>query len=488
MQPGEETVRRLAERLRRREVGAEEVTRGFLERIERLDGRLNAYITVTAEQALVQAREADRRFSRGETQGPLAGVPLALKDNLATAGVRTTCGSRMLADFVPPYTATAVLRLREAGAVLLGKTNMDEFAMGASNETSFFGPCRNPFDTERVTGGSSGGSACAVAADLCAAALGSDTGGSIRQPASFCGVVGMKPTYGRVSRYGLVAYASSLDQIGPIAKSVGDAALLLEVLCGHDPLDATSADLPAAGFVEACGSGVRGLRVGVPREYFVAGMAPEVEEAVRRAIGVFEALGAEAVAISLPHTQYVIPVYYLLATAEAGSNLARYDGVKYGYRAKGAFANLRQMYNRTRAEGFGAEVKRRIMLGTYALSSGYYDAYYRKAQEVRTLIRRDFQRALEQCEVILAPAAPTPAFRIGEKIGDPLQMYLLDIFTASVNLAGLPALCLPCGYTREGLPLGLQILGRPFAEAEVLKAGSAFERETWSERRKPPPP
>ena len=482
----EQTIQSLSERLRRREVSSEEVTRGVLERIERLNGRLNAYITVTAEAALARAREADRIQARGEARSPLAGVPLALKDNLATAGVRTTCGSRMLESFLPPYTGTAVRKLEEAGAVILGKTNMDEFAMGASNETSFFGPCRNPFDPGRVTGGSSGGSACAVAADLCAAAVGSDTGGSIRQPASYCGVVGMKPTYGRVSRYGLVAYASSLDQIGPITKTVTDAALMLGVLCGHDPLDSTSANVPVPDFPVTCRGEVRGLRFGVPREYFVAGMDPEVEAAVRAAVRVFEGLGAVPVELSLPHTQYVVPAYYLIATAEASSNLARYDGVKYGYRARGPFANLREMYTKTRAEGFGSEVKRRIMLGTYALSSGYYDAYYRKAQEVRTLIRRDFERAFEQCDVILAPAAPTPAFRIGEKIGDPLQMYLVDIFTASVNLAGLPALCLPCGYTREGLPLGLQILGRPFAEEDVLRAGWAFEQETLAARRKPP--
>ncbi len=481
----EETIQSLRHKLLARDVSSVEVTRSVLERIEALNGKLNAYISVMEEECLEQAREADRALSEGRVPGPLCGIPLALKDILATRGVRTTCGSRMLSEFFPPYDSTAVKMLKESGAVLVGKTNMDEFAMGASNETSFYGPCRNPFDLGRVSGGSSGGSACAVAADMCIAAVGSDTGGSIRQPAAFCGVVGMKPTYGRVSRFGLVAYASSLDQVGPITKSVADCSLLLQAICGFDPRDSTSVNQPVPDFSSFLTGEIQGLRFGVPREYFVEGMDPVVEEAIRETVRTFEKMGAQSVEVSLPHTQYVIPVYYLIATAEASSNLARYDGVKFGYRAEGPFENLRQMNTRTRAEGFGAEVKRRIMLGTYALSSGYYDAYYRKAQQVRTLIREDFQNAFQHCDVILAPASPTPAFPIGEKIGDPLQMYLLDIFTASVNLSGLPGLCLPCGTTPEGLPLGIQILGKPFDEGTVLRAGDAFERETLDKRTKP---
>ena len=482
----EEAIHTLHNRLTQREVSSVEVTRSVLDRIAQLNERLNAYITVTAEEALSQAEEADRRLARGEVPGPLCGIPLAVKDVLATRGVRTTCASRMLENFLPPYDGTAVKKLKEAGAVIVGKTNMDEFAMGASNETSYFGVCRNPFDPERVSGGSSGGSACAVAADMCVAAVGTDTGGSIRQPAAYCGVVGMKPTYGRVSRFGLVAYASSLDQIGPITKNVTDCSLMLQALCGYDPLDSTSVNQSVPDFSSFLTGDVRGLRFGVPQEYFVEGMDARVEEAIRGAIRCFEQMGAVPVEVSLPHTQYVIPVYYLIATAEASSNLARYDGVKYGYRAQGPFQNLREMNSKTRAEGFGTEVKRRIMLGTYALSSGYYDAYYRKAQQVRTLIRQDFQRAFETCDVLLAPACPSPAFRIGEKIGDPLQMYLLDIFTASANLSGLPGLCLPCGYTpEEGLPLGVQILGKPFDEGTVLKAGFAFEQQVLPERRRP---
>jgi aspartyl-tRNA(Asn)/glutamyl-tRNA(Gln) amidotransferase subunit A len=408
---------------------------------------------------------------------------MAIKDNMNTRGVRTTCASKMLENFVPPFDGTAVRKLREAGAVFLGKTNMDEFAMGSSTEHSLFGPCRNPHDRERVTGGSSGGSACAVAADLCIAATGSDTGGSIRQPAAYCGVVGMKPTYGRVSRFGLVAFASSLDQIGPIAKDVTDCSLLLQALCGYDPCDSTSVDTPVPDFTSFLTGDVRGLRIGIPREYFIEGVAPEVEEAVRKAIRVFEKEGAVPVEISLPHTEHGIPVYYLIATAEASSNLARYDGVKYGFRAEGAADTLRQMYHRTRSEGFGAEVKRRIMLGTYALSSGYYDAYYRKAQQVRTLIRQDFVEAFRHCDVIVTPTVPSPAFRIGEKTGDPLQMYLLDIFTTTVNLAGLPGLSMPCGTTSEGLPVGMQILGKHFDEGTVLRAAFAFEQQTLTTSR-----
>jgi aspartyl-tRNA(Asn)/glutamyl-tRNA(Gln) amidotransferase subunit A len=482
----EETIHGLHVKLKRREVSSEEVTRSLLERISQLNSEVNAYITVTEKEALEQAKEADRRLAEGEVPSALCGVPLAIKDVMNTRGVRTTCASRMLEHFVPPFDGTAVRKLREAGAVFLGKTNMDEFAMGSSNEHSCFGPCRNPYDRDRVTGGSSGGSVCAVAMDMCIAATGSDTGGSIRQPAAYCGVVGMKPTYGRVSRFGLVAFASSLDQIGPIAKDVTDCSLLLEALCGYDPLDSTSVDLPVPSFSSALTGEVRGMRIGIPKEYFIEGMDAEVEEAVRNGIRIFEKEGALPVEISLPHTSYGIPVYYLIATAEASSNLARYDGVKYGYRAMGASDTLRQMYHRTRSQGFGTEVKRRIMLGTYALSSGYYDAYYRKAQQVRTLIRQDFMEAFQHCDVIVTPTVPGPACRIGEKTGDPLQMYLLDIFTTTVNLAGLPGLSMPCGYTAEGLPVGMQLLGKHFDEETVLKAAFAFERETSSMRRKPP--
>jgi len=446
----EETIQGLHTKLARREVSSEEVTRHLLDRISHLNQELNAYITVTEEEALAQAREADQRLANGDATSPLCGVPIAIKDNMNTRGVRTTCASRMLEHFVPPFDATAVRKLREAGAVFLGKTNMDEFAMGSSTEHSLFGPCRNPHDHERVPGGSSGGSACAVAADLCIAATGSDTGGSIRQPAAYCGVVGMKPTYGRVSRFGLVAFASSLDQIGPIAKDVTDCSLLLQTLCGYDPCDSTSVDSAVPDFASFLTGDVRGLRIGIPKEYFIEGMDAEVEEAVRNGIRILEKEGARPVEISLPHTAYGIPVYYLIATAEASSNLARYDG----------------------------EVKRRIMLGTYALSSGYYDAYYRKAQQVRTLIRQDFVEAFQHCDVIVTPTVPSPAFPIGEKTGDPLQMYLLDIFTTTVNLAGLPGLSMPCGTTSGGLPVGMQILGRHFDEGTVLKTAFAFEQQT----------
>ena len=480
----EDTLQGLHGKLKRREVSSEEVTRCLLERISQLNSEVNAYVTVEGEKALEQAKEADKRLAKGDSSA-LCGIPVAIKDNMNTQGIRTTCASRMLENFIPPFDGTAVRKLREAGAVFLGKTNMDEFAMGSSTEHSIFGPCRNPYDRERVTGGSSGGSACAVAMDMCIGATGSDTGGSIRQPASYCGVVGMKPTYGRVSRFGLVAFASSLDQIGPIAKDVTDLSLLLEVLCGYDPLDSTSVDADVPDFSSFLTGDVTGLRIGIPKEYFIEGLDTEVEEAIRDGIRTFEKEGAVPVEISLPHTSYGIPVYYLIATAEASSNLARYDGVKYGFRSGASSDTLRQMYHQTRSEGFGTEVKRRIMLGTYALSSGYYEAYYRKAQQVRTLIRQDFVDAFEHCDVIMTPTAPSPAPRIGEKTDDPLQMYLLDIFTISVNLAGLPGLSLPCGYTAEGLPVGMQLLGKYFDEGTVLNAAFAFEQQTLSMRRKP---
>jgi aspartyl-tRNA(Asn)/glutamyl-tRNA(Gln) amidotransferase subunit A len=473
----------LSRRLRAGEVSPLEVTEAFLSRIERLDGSLRAYLTVDARGAREQARAAQARLARGEG-GPLTGIPLALKDILATRGLRTTCASQMLAAFVPPYDATVVARLREAGAVFLGKVNLDEFAMGSSTETSAFGPTHNPWQRDCTPGGSSGGSAAAVAADLCTASLGSDTGGSIRQPASHCGVVGLKPTYGRVSRFGLIAYASSLDQIGPLTKEVRDAALLLAAIAGHDPRDSTSLRAPVPDYLAALGREIAGLTVGVPREYLGEGVDPEVREAVLRALATLEGLGARLTEVSLPHTEYAVAAYYLIATAEASSNLARYDGVKYGLRVAGK--NLLETYLLTRTQGFGPEVRRRIMLGTYALSAGYYEAYYRKASQVRALIRRDFDAAFATCDVLAGPVAPTPAFRLGEKLTDPLTMYLSDIFTIPVNLAGLPAISVPCGFSRAGLPIGLQILGPPLGEEVVLQTAYAFEQATDFHRHKPP--
>ena len=477
------TIEELGARFRRGEATPGQAAAAYLERIEALDGRVNAFLTVTRQAALGQAAEADARFTAGRPLSPLDGVPIALKDLLCTRGIRTTCGSRILETFVPPYDATVMARLRAAGAVLLGKLNMDEFAMGSSTEHSAFFPTRNPWDLDRVPGGSSGGSAAAAAADLAAATLGSDTGGSIRQPAAFCGTVGLKPTYGRVSRYGLIAFASSLDQIGPFAKTVADAALVLGVIAGADPRDSTSVDVPVPDYRAALEGGIEGLRVGIPAEYFIDGIDPEVEAAVKAAIEVLRGLGARPEAVSLPHTRYGLAAYYVIAPAEASSNLARYDGVKYGLRVPGG-RDLIEMYGRTRAAGFGAEVKRRIMLGTYALSAGYYDAYYGKAQRVRTLVRRDFQEAFERVDVLAAPTTPGVAFTLGEKT-DPLQMYLNDILTIPVNLAGLPGVSVPAGFTTSGLPIGLQLIGRAFDESTVLRAAHAYERATPWHQRKP---
>ena len=475
------TIGELTARYRSGEATPTQVVEAYLQRIEALDPKVRAYLTVTRESALAQAEAAAKRLKAGKPLSSLDGVPLAIKDVICTKGVRTTCASKILAKFVPPYDATVMARLNAAGAIMLGKTNMDEFAMGSSTENSAFYPTRNPWDPARVPGGSSGGSAAAVAADLAAGALGSDTGGSIRQPAAFCGTVGVKPTYGRVSRYGLVAFASSLDQIGPFAGDVRGAALLLQAIAGHDPLDSTSTDVPVPDYLAALGQGIQGLRVGIPSEYFIEGMDPEVEKAVGEAIEILKSLGAKTEKVSLPATDYALATYYLIAPAEASSNLARYDGVKYGYRAPGG-KDLIDMYGRTRAEGFGAEVKRRIMLGTYALSAGYYDAYYGKAQRVRTLVRRDFQQAFERVDVLACPTAPNVAFKLGEK-EDPLQMYLCDIFTIPVNLAGLPGLSLPCGFTQNGLPIGLQLIGKPFDESTLLGAAHAYEQATpWHTR------
>ena len=458
------------------------VTEAYLARIEALDERLGAYLTVTADEALAAARAAEQRYRAGAPRGPLDGIPIAYKDVLCTRGVRTTCGSRILESFAPPYDATVVSRLRAAGAVMLGKTNMDEFAMGSSTENSAFQPTRNPWDLARVPGGSSGGSAAAVAGDLAPAALGTDTGGSIRQPAAFCGTVGLKPTYGRVSRYGLIAFASSLDQIGPLTRDVRDAALVLGTIAGHDPRDATSVPAAVPDYAATLEAGVRGLKVGVPREYFAEGLDPEVEAVVRQAIAVLRDLGGVLQDISLPTTDYGIAVYYVIAPAEASSNLARYDGVKYGLRVPKA-RDLVEMSARTRAAGFGPEVKRRIMLGTYALSAGYYEAYYGRAQKVRTLVRRDFDSAFATVDLIAAPTTPSVAFKHGEK-EDPLAMYLNDVFTVPGSLAGVPALSLRCGFTGAGLPVGLQLIGKPLDESTLLRTARAYEQATpWLERR-----
>ena len=439
---------------------------------------INAYISLNETEAIRKAEEVDSRVSAGDPVGPLAGIPVALKDLLCTRELLTTAGSRILDNFIPPYDATSVARLREADAVIVGKLNMDEFAMGSSNENSAFGPVRNPHDPTRVPGGSSGASAASVAANQTVLALGTDTGGSIRLPASFCGVVGLKPTYGRVSRYGLVAYASSLDQIGPVARNVTDAALLLNVIAGHDPRDSTSVDLPVPDYTAGLEAGVAGLTIGLPAGYFGEGLDDEVRESIIESVEILKDAGADIRKIDLPvacHPAYSIAAYYIIATGEASSNLSRYDGIKYGRRAEGV--DLIDMYCRTRSAGFGAEVKRRIMLGTYALSAGYYDAYYLKAQQVRTLIKRDFDRAFETCDLLAAPVSPTPAFRIGAKIDDPLQMYLSDIYTVSVNLAGIPGISVPCGVSTEGLPIGLQLLAPAFKEENLLRAAYVVEQE-----------
>lgn len=484
MEPYEWTIRQAHEQLKAKSISARELTESVLSRIEAVEGRIGAYITVTREIALEAAAKADADIARGAIQ-PLTGIPLAVKDVISTRGLKTTCASKILEHYVPPYDATIMTRLYSQGAVIVGKTNMDEFAMGSSTENSAFHLTRNPWDPTRVPGGSSGGSAAAVAAGECLGAIGSDTGGSVRQPAAYCGVVGMKPTYGRVSRYGLVAYASSLDQIGPLTRDVADCALLMNVLCGYDPKDSTSVNREVPDFQEVLGQDIKGLVFGVPQEYFAAGLDPEVEKAVKEAMRTFEELGGSCREISLPHSEYAVAVYYIIAMAEASSNLARYDGVKYGYR-EGDGRSLMEMYQRTRSNGFGSEVLRRIMLGTYVLSAGYYEAYYRKASQVRTLILRDFQRAFSECDLILSPVSPTPAFPLGEKISDPLKMYLTDIYTISANLTGIPGLSLPCGFSGEGLPIGLQILGNHFGEATMLKAAYAFEQATDHHRRRPP--
>jgi aspartyl-tRNA(Asn)/glutamyl-tRNA(Gln) amidotransferase subunit A len=476
-------IHELTARYARGDARPSEVAEAYLARIDRLDTDIGAYVTVTRDAALRAAQAADERYRAGRPLGPLDGVPVAIKDVFCTRGVMTACGSRILDGFVPPYDATAVARLQAQGAVMLGKTNMDEFAMGSSTEHSGFKLTRNPWDLARVPGGSSGGSAAAVAGELAVAALGTDTGGSIRQPAAFCGVVGLKPTYGRVSRYGVIAFASSLDHPGPLTRDVRDAALVLGAVSGVDPHDATSVDAPVPDYVAALDGGVRGLTLGVPREYFAEGLDPEIERAVRAAIARLRDLGATTEEVSLPTTDYGLAVYYIVAPAEASSNLARYDGVKYGFRAPGG-KDLIDMESRTRAAGFGAEVKRRIMLGTYALSAGYYDAYYARAQKVRTLVKRDFEAAFARVDLLVSPTTPGTAFKHGEK-EDPLAMYLNDVYTVGADLAGLPAVSVRCGFNRGGLPIGLQIIGRPFDEPRILSAAYAYEQATDCNSRKP---
>ncbi len=477
------TIHELHDLLKKKEVSAREISESVFSRIDDVEDKVRAYVSIYADKSFEQAKTSDRLIQDGSDFPALTGIPVAIKDNMCTEGVQTTCASRILHDFRPPYTADVIERLKGRGYVHTGMTNMDEFAMGSSTENSSYRVTRNPWDITRVPGGSSGGSAAAVAAGECIAALGSDTGGSIRQPAALCGVVGLKPTYGRVSRYGLVAFASSLDQIGPLTKDVTDCAIMLKAISGHDPSDSTSADLPVPDYQTLLGRDIKGFKLGIPREYFISGMDPSVDGALREAIGVFERLGAVIEDISLPHTEYAVATYYIIATAEASSNLARYDGAKYGYRTKDA-DNLIDMYMKTRDDGFGPEVKRRIMLGTYVLSAGYYDAYYKKAQQVRTLIKGDFDKALGRVDAILTPTAPTPAFKIGEKTEDPLQMYLSDIFTISANLAGIPAISIPCGFTEDKLPIGLQILGRHFDEERVLQVAYAYEQATeWHKMR-----
>ncbi|MFO0773227.1 MAG: Asp-tRNA(Asn)/Glu-tRNA(Gln) amidotransferase subunit GatA [Nitrospiraceae bacterium] len=478
------TLETLQARFTGADTSAREIVRGYTQRIGQVEPKVKAYLTLDTERVAAQAEALDASLKGWRKTQPMMGMPIAIKDNICTEGLRTTCASRMLEHYIPPYDATVVARLRAQGALFLGKTNLDEFAMGSSTENSAYGPSKNPWNLQCVPGGSSGGSAAAVAADECVAALGSDTGGSIRQPAAFCGVVGLKPTYGRVSRYGLVAFASSLDQIGPITKCVADAALLLNVIAGYDPMDATSSMTPVPDFTRAFKrKDMRRVRIGIPREFFGEGLDPEVEAAVRAAVEEWRELGAEVKDVSLPMTGAAVATYYVVATAEASSNLARFDGVRYGFRAKDR-KDLLEQYQVSRQEGFGAEVKRRIMLGTYALSAGYYDAYYGKAQAVRRLITQDFEAAFKTVDLIVTPVTPTPAFRFGEKVADPLQMYLSDTYTISVNLAGLPAMAMPCGMSSSGLPIGMQLIGRHFDEELLFRAGHLFEQVTpWHTKR-----
>ncbi len=469
------TIETVRNAIQDRRYTATSLVESYYGKIEKEDTAIGAYLTLSRDRAFAKASQMDALAASGDRLPALGGVPVAIKDVMVTRDVRSTAGSKILGNYLPPYDCTAVARLEDAGAIVLGKLNCDEFAMGSSNENSAWHPVHNPRDLSRVPGGSSGGSAAALAADMAVVTLGSDTGGSIRQPASFCGVVGLMPTYGRVSRYGLIAFASSLDHIGPVTKTVKDAAIVLQIIAGRDPMDSTSSEAPVPDYVAELERPVRGLRIGVAREYFGEGLEPEVRNAVESAIQKLEQLGCEIVPVSLPHTKYAIPAYYIVATAEASSNLARFDGVRYGFRAKDA-STLSEMYRRTRDQGFGAEVKRRIMLGTFVLSAGYYDAYYLKAQKVRRLLTQDFENAFQNVDAIVTPTCPTPAFKLGEKVDDPLSMYLADIYTVTADLAGIPGISIPCGQTTEKLPIGLQILGKPFDEGTILRIAHAFEQ------------
>lgn len=470
------TITQAKHQLLEKKYSAVELLDAVYKRIDAVDSQVQAYVHLTRDIARQQAEAADKKLAAGE-DAPLLGIPIALKDLICMKDTRTTCASRILENFVSPYDATVVKRLKAAGAVLIGKTNMDEFAMGSSNENSYFQTTKNPWDLNRVPGGSSGGSGAAVAANECMGALGSDTGGSIRQPAAFCGITGLKPTYGRVSRFGLVAFASSFDQIGPMTKTAEDAAVLMNIISGHDPMDSTSANVPLPDFTTSLSNDVKGLKIGIPKEYFAKGLDADVEKSVQEGIKTLESMGMQAVEVSLPHTEYAVATYYILACAEASANLSRYDGVKYGYRSEHS-DNLMDMYTNTREEGFGEEVKRRILLGTFVLSSGYYDAYYLKGQKARTLIKQDFEEAYKKCDLIVSPIAPVPAFKLGEKLDDPLQMYLSDIFTISANLAGIPAMSIPCGQSQDNLPIGLQLMGNHFDEATLLNVAHQFQQTT----------
>ncbi|HHT9130347.1 MAG TPA: Asp-tRNA(Asn)/Glu-tRNA(Gln) amidotransferase subunit GatA [Candidatus Brocadiaceae bacterium] len=480
----ESTALQIQKRILSKEIRAKDVVNLLFERIKDIEPHVQAYITINEEEAIKKAIEIDKKIEKNEKLGLLAGIPIAVKDNICTKSLYTTCASKILKNFIPPYDAFAVKRLKEEDAIIVGKTNLDEFAMGSSTENSSFKTTRNPWNCEYVPGGSSGGSTASVAADISFMALGSETGGSVRQPAALCGVVGVKPTYGRVSRYGLVAFGSSLDQIGTVTKDVRDAAMLLQVIAGYDLHDSTSAQVPVPDYLTEIDSGVDGLKIGIPREYFTGGLNKDIDNAVKDALKIYERLGAKVVDISLPHTEYAVAVYYIVANAEASSNLARYDGVRYGYRTSKA-SGIIDMYSRTRSEGFGNEVKRRIMLGNYALSSGYYDAYYLKASKVRSLIKKDFDSAFEKVDCIICPTSPVPAFKIGERANNPLEMYLSDIYTIPANLAGIPGISVPCGFSKEGLPMGMQILAKHFEEEKLLQIAYAFERETDFHLKKP---
>ncbi len=478
------TAHELGDLLKNKKVSAVDITKSYLDRIEKVESKVDSYLTICQEEALNKAEEVQKRIDSGEAASPLAGIPMAIKDNICTQGVKTTCASKMLHNFVPPYNATVMNKLESNDTIMLGKLNMDEFAMGGSTENSHFKQTKNPWDIERVPGGSSGGAAAAVAANEAVFTLGSDTGGSIRQPASFCGVVGMKPTYGSVSRFGLVAFASSLDQIGPLTKDVTDCALVLNAITGYDSLDTTSSNVEYPDYTKALVNNIKGMKIGIPKEYIGQGLNEDVKASTLKAIETLKELGAECEEFSLPITEYAIPAYYLIACAEASSNLARYDGIKYGYRAE-KYSDLLDLYRQTRSEAFGPEVKRRIMLGTYALSSGYYDAYYKKALQVRTLIKNGFDQAFEKYDLVLGPTAPTTAYKIGEKVDDPLEMYLGDIYTVSVNIAGLPGLVVPCGYDSSNLPIGLQLIGKAFDESTLLRVGYTFEQNTDYHKKQP---